>query len=37
AYKLSFDHPTSGERLTFTTEVPKDFSALLKQLRKWGS
>jgi 23S rRNA pseudouridine1911/1915/1917 synthase len=36
AQKLSFNHPSTDERLTFTTDAPKDFSALLKQLRKWG-
>ena len=35
AHRLSFDHPTSGERMQFESELPKDFSALLKQLRKW--
>lgn len=37
AHQLSFDHPGTGERITFSSEVPKDFAALLKQLRKWGS
>lgn len=36
AYRLRFDHPTTGERLTFVAEPPKDLSAVLKQLRKWG-
>lgn len=36
AAKLSFTHPTSQERQTVTGALPKDFSALLKQLRKWG-
>ena len=33
---LSFKHPQSKERLTFEATLPKDFSALLKQLRKWN-
>ncbi len=36
AYQLSFDHPTTGERLFFEAEPPKDLRALLNQLRKWG-
>ncbi|MBP7274274.1 MAG: RluA family pseudouridine synthase [Saprospiraceae bacterium] len=33
---LSFEHPTTQTRMTFEAEMPKDFSALLNQLRKWG-
>ncbi|MCC7244693.1 MAG: RluA family pseudouridine synthase [Saprospiraceae bacterium] len=33
--RLRLDQPTTGERLEFKTELPKDFAALLKQLRKW--
>lgn len=34
AYRLRLDHPGTGERLEFKAELPKDFSAMLKQLRK---
>ena len=37
AARLKLDHPVSGERLEFRTELPKDFAALLNQLRKWGA
>jgi 23S rRNA pseudouridine955/2504/2580 synthase/23S rRNA pseudouridine1911/1915/1917 synthase len=36
AHTLAFNHPTTGERLTFTVEPPKDFSAAMKQLGKYG-
>ncbi len=36
AFRLSLNHPVSGKRLTFEAEPPKDFSAVLNQLRKWG-
>ncbi len=36
AWRLEFDHPTTNERVSFEAELPKDFSAVLKQLRKWG-
>ncbi len=36
ATKLVFDHPVTGERMAFETELPKDFGAVLKQLKKWG-
>ncbi len=36
ASRLVLDHPTTGERNTFQTELPKDFGAVVKQLRKWG-
>lgn len=36
AKTLSFDHPTTLERMTFEAELPKDFRAVLNQLRKWG-
>ncbi len=35
AYELSFDHPSSGERVSYVAEYPKDFRAVLAQLRKW--
>ena len=34
AYRLRFDHPVSGERLEFEAPLPKDFNAVLNQLRK---
>lgn len=34
AYKLSFTHPTTNERLTFTAPYQKDMDALRKQLAK---
>lgn len=33
--RLRLDHPVTGERMEFKTELPKDFAALLSQLRKW--
>ncbi len=36
AYKLSFVHPTSGDEMNFEAPLPKDFSAVIKQLDKWG-
>lgn len=33
AYSLSFDHPTSNERLTFTAPYPADFQKALKTLK----
>jgi len=36
ASRLRIDHPDSGERLEFKAELPKDFQAVLNQLRKWG-
>jgi 23S rRNA pseudouridine1911/1915/1917 synthase len=36
AFRLRLDHPTTNERVEFRCELPKDFSALLNQLRKWG-
>ncbi len=44
ALKLTFSHPhptvsgstISHETVSFETELPKDFRALLNQLRKWG-
>ena len=35
SFRLRIDHPHTGERVEFTTELPKDFAALLSQLRKW--
>ena len=36
AARLVFDHPETGKRLKFSAELPKDFNAVLNQLRKWG-
>ena len=33
AYSLSFDHPTTGERLTFTAPYPADFQKALRSLK----
>lgn len=34
ASRLSFDHPVTGERMTFEAAMPKDMRAVLNQLRK---
>ncbi len=34
--KLSFDNPKNGNREYFEAALPKDFNAVLNQLRKWG-
>lgn len=36
AHQLILTHPTSEERLTFISDVPKDFNAVLNQLRRWA-
>lgn len=36
AARLRFEHPVSGEIMEFRSELPKDFTAVLNQLRKWG-
>lgn len=36
AASLTLKHPTNHEELTITAPLPKDFKALLQQLRKWG-
>ncbi len=36
AQKLSLIHPASKIEITFEAPLPKDFRALLAQLRKWG-
>ncbi|MEY3052720.1 MAG: hypothetical protein RLY31_2505 [Bacteroidota bacterium] len=36
AHRLSFQHPASEEQVAFTADLPKDFGAVVKQLRKWG-
>ncbi len=34
AYKIEFQHPTSGEKVSFTAPYPKDMDATRKQLAK---
>jgi 23S rRNA pseudouridine1911/1915/1917 synthase len=36
AFRLKLRHPVSNEIMSFETELPKDFKAVLNQLRKWG-
>ncbi|MFN0174821.1 MAG: RluA family pseudouridine synthase [Saprospiraceae bacterium] len=36
AARLRIQHPTTGEIMEFHAELPKDFAAVLNQLRKWG-
>ncbi|OGB59955.1 MAG: hypothetical protein A2Y94_08595 [Caldithrix sp. RBG_13_44_9] len=35
AWKLKINHPIQQQAMEFEAEIPKDFSALLKSLRKW--
>ena len=34
AYKLELDHPSTGERMTFTAPMPECFQNVLEKLRK---
>ena len=36
ARHLRLTHPTTGEVMEFAAELPKDFEAILQQLRRWG-
>ncbi|MEM8523503.1 MAG: RluA family pseudouridine synthase [Bacteroidota bacterium] len=36
ACRLSIQHPKTQEKLIFEAPLPKDFRAMLQQLRKWG-
>lgn len=36
AARLKLEHPVSGEPMAFSAPLPKDFAAVLNQLRKWG-
>jgi 23S rRNA pseudouridine1911/1915/1917 synthase len=36
AYRLRLEHPSSGERMEWKTDLPKDLHATLNQLRKWA-
>lgn len=35
AYRLELDHPTTQKRLIVEAPLPKDFTAVVKQLQKW--
>ncbi len=35
AWRLCFDHPVTGERLSVEAPLPKDLKAAVNQLRKW--
>ncbi len=37
AYSLELNHPASGERMTFVSELPHDFATTLKLLRKYAA
>jgi len=37
AFRLTLTHPTTGERLSQEAPLPKDFRAVVQQLRKWGN
>lgn len=37
AFKLTLQHPSTGEIRQFEAPLPKDFYAILQQLRKWAS
>ena len=37
AHYLSLNHPVTGEKIALESILPKDFKALLNQLRKWSS
>ncbi len=36
AFRLTLNHPTSGEKVTFEAALPKDIAIMLKQLRKYN-
>ena len=36
AFRLSLNHPSTHRRISFEAELPKDFKAVINQLRKWG-
>ncbi len=36
AFELTLFHPQSNEKMTVQAPLPKDFRAVLQQLRKWG-
>lgn len=37
AFKIGFAHPFTNEKMMFEAPYPKDFKALLNQLRKWNN
>ena len=37
AHRLSFSHPTSGERVAYVAELPADMTRTLEALRRWRS
>ena len=37
AKTLSLDHPATGKRMDFDSELPADFQALIEKLRKWNN
>jgi hypothetical protein len=37
AARISFDHPSTGERMTIEAEPPRDFAAILQVLRKYAA
>ena len=37
AAKLTFEHPTTGQEMTFSADAPKDFQATLQVLRKYAA
>ncbi|MCX7880362.1 MAG: RluA family pseudouridine synthase [Ignavibacteria bacterium] len=36
SFSITFKHPTSGDEVSYFAPYPKDFSALIKVLRKYG-
>lgn len=36
AYQLTLQHPTTNDEISFKADMPRDFAAVIKQLRKWG-
>jgi 23S rRNA pseudouridine955/2504/2580 synthase/23S rRNA pseudouridine1911/1915/1917 synthase len=36
ASRLRIDHPATGERMEYQAALPKDFAAVLSQLKKWN-
>ncbi len=36
AASLEFNHPVTNDRIQFESQLPKDFSAVIRQLQKWG-
>jgi 23S rRNA pseudouridine1911/1915/1917 synthase len=36
SFRLTMHHPSTEERIQFEAEPPKDFRAMLQQLRKWN-